>query len=74
MIQQKKTVLMVFDDMKADMESKKKKFIITKLFLRVSKLNILLVFASKSYFKVPETITLNATHYFIIKISNMREL
>ena len=29
---------------------------------------------SKSYFKVPETIALNATHYFIMKIPNKREL
>ena len=28
----------------------------------------------QSYFKVPKTIILNATHYFIMKISNKREL
>ena len=33
-----------------------------------------LVFASKSYFKVPESIRINATHYFIMKIANKREL
>ena len=44
------------------------------MFLRGRKLNILLVFISKSYFQVPETITLNAPHYFIIKIANKREL
>ena len=31
-------------------------------------------FLSQSYFKVPKTIRLNATHYFIIKIPNKREL
>ena len=28
----------------------------------------------KSYFKVPKTIRLNATHYFMTKIPNKREL
>ena len=35
---------------------------------------MLLVFISQSYFKVPETIRLDATHYFIMKIPNKREL
>ena len=48
----------------ADIESNKKLSpIITELFLRGRKLNILPVFVSESYFKVPETLTLNATHY-----------
>ena len=29
---------------------------------------------SQSYFKMPETIILNATHYFIMKIPNKKEL
>ena len=44
------------------------------MFLRGRKLNILLVFISQSYFKVPKAIRLNATHYFIMKIPNKREL
>ena len=48
--------------------------IVTELFLRGRKLNISLVFISQSYIKVPETIRLNATHYFIMKIPNKREL
>ena len=57
------------------MESNKKlSFIVTELFLRGRKLNISLVFISQSYFKVPKTITLNATYYFIMKILNKREL
>ena len=44
------------------------------MFLRERKLNISLVFISQSYFKVPKTIRLNATHYFIMKIPNKREL
>ena len=65
----------MFDDVIADIESIKKLGpIVTELFLRGRKLNILLVFISQSYFKVPKTIRLNATHYFIMKIPNKREL
>ena len=48
--------------------------IATELFLRGRKLNISLIFISQSYFKVPKTIRLNTTHYFIMKIPNKREL
>ena len=48
--------------------------IVTELFRRVRKLNMSLVFSSQSYFKIPKTIRLNATHYFIMKIPNKREL
>ena len=41
-------VLIVFDDVIADMESNSP--LVTELFLRRKKLNILLVFISKSYF------------------------
>ena len=71
----KKRALIVFHDMIADMESNKKlSLIVAELFLRGKKLNISLAFISQSYFKVPKTIRLNATHYFIIKILNKREL
>ena len=64
----------MFDDMIGDMESNKELIpIVTELFLRGRKLNILQVFISQSYFKVPKTIRLNATH-FIMKIPNKREL
>ena len=70
--QRKKRVL---DDMKEDMESNKKLSpIVTELFLRGRKLNISLVFITQSYFKVAKTITLNATHYFVMKILNKRDL
>ena len=69
----KRRVLKVFGDVTADMRSNKKLSpIVTELFLRGRKLNILLVFISQSYFKVPKIITLNATHYFIMKIPNKR--
>ena len=71
----KKRVLIVFDDMIADIESNKKLSPIEiELFLRERKLNTSLVFISRSYFKVPKTVRLNTTHYFIIKILNRREL
>ena len=47
---------------------------VTALFLKGMKISISLVFISQSYFKVPKTIRLNATHYFIKKIPNRREL
>ena len=59
----------------ADMEANKKLSpIVTELFLRRKKLIISLVFISQSYFKLPKTLRLNATHYFIIKIPNEKEL
>ena len=65
----------MFVDITADAESNKKlSLIVTELFLRVRKLSTLLLFISQSYFKVPETMRLNATHYFIMKIPNKREL
>ena len=53
---------------------KKLNSVITELFIRGRKLNISLVFITKSYFKVPKDVRLNSTHFFIIKISNEREL
>ena len=47
---------------------------ISALKVRGRKLNISLVFTSQSFFKDPKTIRLNATHYFIMKIPNKREL
>ena len=56
--------------MKADMKYNKKLIpIVTESFLKGRKLNILLVFISQSYFKVPKTLRVNATHDFIIKNS-----
>ena len=68
-------ILIVFDDMIADMiNNKKLNPIVTELFIRVRKLNISIVFITQSYFKVPKDIRLNSTHYFIMKILNKREL
>ena len=74
----KRRVLIASGDMIEDMESNKKlRLIVTELFLRGRNLNISLyitVFISQYYFKVPKTIRLNATHYFIMKFPNKREL
>ena len=68
-------VLIVFDDMIADMiHNKKLNSIVTELFIRRRKLNISLVFITQSYFKVPKDVRLNTTHFFIAKIPNKREL
>ena len=68
-------ILIVFDDMVADMiNNKKLNSIVTELFIRGRKLNISLVFITQSYFKFPKDVRLNATHFFIAKILNRREL
>ena len=48
--------------------------IVTVLFTRGRKLNIDLAFFTQSYFAVSKNIRLNSTHYFLLKISNKREL
>ena len=48
--------------------------IIKKLFIRCTKLNISLVFITRSYFSVPKDVRLNSTHYLIMKINSKREL
>ena len=68
-------ILIVFDDMIADMiNNKKLNSVITELIIRDRKLNISLVFITQSYFKVPKDVRLNSTHFFIMKIPNKREL
>ena len=68
-------ILIVFDDMIADMiDNKKLNSITTELFIRSRKQNISLVFITQSYFKVPKDVRLNTTHFFIMKIPNKREL
>ena len=68
-------ILIVFDDMIADIMSNKKfQAIIKELFIRCRKFNISLVFITQSYFSVPKDVRLNSTHYLIMKISNKKEL
>ena len=68
-------ILIVFDDMIADMiNNKKLNSIVTELFIRGRKLNISLVFITQSYFKVPRVDRLSTTHFFIMKIHDKKEL
>ena len=68
-------ILIVFDDMIADMiKNKELNSIVTELFIRGIKLNNSLVFITQSYFKVPKDIRNNSTHFLFLKIPNKREL
>ena len=59
----------------ADMiDNKKLNAIVTEMFIRGRKLNISIVFITQSYFKVPKDVRPNSTHFFIMIISNKREL
>ena len=71
----KRKVLIVFDDMIADMiNNNKLNLVVSELFIRSRKLNISIVFIMQSYFKVPKDVRLNSRHFFIMKIPNKREL
>ena len=64
----KRKVLIVFDDMIADiMTNKKFQATVKELFIRCRKVNISFVFITWSYFLVP-------MHYHIMRISNKAEL
>ena len=59
----------------SDMEANQKLGpIVTELFVKGSKLNILLAFISQSYFKVHKIMRLNAALYFILEIHNKAEI
>ena len=54
---EKRQVLIIFDDMIADMISNNKlNPIVTELFIRGRKLNISILFITQSYFKVPKDV------------------
>ena len=70
-----RTILIVFGDIIADMiNNNKLNPVVIELFIRDRKLNISIVFITQSYFKVPKDVTLNSTHFFILKIPNKKEL
>ena len=54
--------------------NKKINSVVTELFIKGRKLNTSIVFITQLYFKVPKVVRLNSTHFFIMKISNKREL
>ena len=70
----KRKILIVFDEIIADISNKKFQADVKELFIRCRKLNISLVFILQSYFPVPKEVRLNSTHYLIMKINNKREL
>ena len=71
----KRKILIVFDDMIADiMTNKKFQAIIKELFIRCRKLNVSLRFIGQSYFSIPKQARLNFTHYLIMKVHSRREL
>ena len=68
-------ILIVFDDIIADINTNKIfQIIVKKLFIRCRKLNISLVFITHFYFLVPKELRLNSTQYLIMKTRNKRVL
>ena len=73
--QAEKKILIVFDDMIADiMTNKKFQTIIKELFIRCSKLNISIASMNQSCFSVSKDVRLNSTHYSTMKNNDKREL
>ena len=69
----KRKLLIAFDDVIADILSKEKRNpTVTELFIRGRKLNICLVI-SQNVFLLFQNIILNSAHFFIIKNPNKRE-
>ena len=65
----KRKILIVFDDIIADMiNNEKLNSIVTELFIKGRKLSISLIFISLSYFKVPKDVRLNSIHFFFNKL------
>ena len=70
-----KKVLIVFDDMIADIEYNKNfKRIIKELFYRARKISVSIVFITQSYFRALKDARLNSTHYILMRIGNKKEL
>ena len=71
----KRKILIVFDDMIADMlNNKKLNSIVTESFIKGRNLSTSLVFITQSFFAAPKNIRLNSAYYFIMKIPNKRAL
>ena len=71
----KRKVLIVFDDMIADMiNNTKLNPTVTELFIRGKTLNNLFVFFSQPYLKVSKDVRPTSTDFFIMKIPSKREL
>ena len=46
--------------------------VVTELFITGRKLNILIVFVTQSYFKLPKDVRLNSTHFFYYENSKQK--
>ena len=69
-VNKKRRILMIFDDMIADISrSKNFKAIVKELFIRCRKLN-----TTQSYFRTPKDARQNSTHFLIMKIRSRKEL
>ena len=66
-------MLIVFDDMIADIEYNKNR-IIKEIFYRARKINVSIVFIIQPYFRALKDARLNSTHYIIMKINNKKDL
>ena len=67
-IKRGKKVLIVFDDMIADIEYNKNfKRIIEELFFRARKINVSIVFITQCYFRALKDARLNSMHYTLMK-------
>ena len=75
-LRKKRKILIIFDDMIADMINNNNKLnpVVTELFIRGKKISQSIVFIMQPYFKVPKDVRVNSTHFFIMKIRNKREL
>ena len=73
--EKKHKVLIVFDNMIADLISNKNSnSVLTELIIRSRKLNISFVFFTQSYFKVPKDVRIKSKHYPSMNIANKTEL
>ena len=71
----KRKIIIVFDDMIADIPSNKKlNPIVTEVFIRERKLNISLVFITQSYFAVQKILDRMQCTILLLKIPNKTEL
>ena len=70
----KRKILIVFDDMIAEMISNKNlNPVVTGLFIRGRKPNFSLAYITQSYFAVSKNIRLNSTNNFVMKIINKKD-
>ena len=70
-----KKVLIVFDDIIADIEYNKNfKRIIKELFYRARKMNVSIIFITQSYFRALKDARLNSMHYILMKIGNKKRV